>query len=71
MQKLRNITIRLMMVVILGTLCMLFGSVSLYSAWSLSQISKGNQADNQIIKQMAALSQEMTNIFVLLHGLIV
>lgn len=57
MQKLRNITIRLMMVVILGTLCMLFGSVSLYSAWSLSQISKGNQADNQIIKQMAALSQ--------------
>lgn len=57
MQKLRNITIRLMMIIILGTLCVLFGSVSLYSAWSLSQISEGNQSDNQIIKQMAALSQ--------------
>lgn len=57
MQKLRNITIRLMMIIILGTLCVLFGSVSLYSAWSLSQISEGNRADNQIIKQMAALSQ--------------
>ncbi|HCH49813.1 MAG TPA: methyl-accepting chemotaxis protein [Proteus sp.] len=57
MQKLRNITIRLMMLVILGLLCLVFGGVSAYSAWSLSQISKGNQADNQIIKQMAALSQ--------------
>lgn len=57
MRKLRNITIRLMMLVILGTLCVLFGGVSLYSAWALEQISKGNQSDNQIIKQMAALSQ--------------
>lgn len=57
MQKLRNVTIRLMMLVILGTLCLIFGGVSLYSAWSLSKISEGNQSDNQIIKQMAALSQ--------------
>lgn len=56
MQKLRNITIRLMMIIILGTLCVLFGSVSFYSAWSLSKISEGNQSDNKIIKQMAALS---------------
>ena len=57
MQKLRNITIRLMMIIILSTLCAIFGGVSLYSAWSLSKISAGNQEDNQIIKQMVALSQ--------------
>lgn len=57
MQKLRNYSIRAVMLVLLGILCLNLGGISLYSGWSLSRISDGIQVDRQLVKQMTVLSQ--------------
>ncbi|CAG9429154.1 methyl-accepting chemotaxis protein [Providencia alcalifaciens] len=57
MQKLRNYSIRAVMLVLLGILCINLGGISLYSGWSLSRISDGIHVDRQLVKQMTVLSQ--------------
>ncbi|WP_369308703.1 methyl-accepting chemotaxis protein [Providencia rettgeri] len=57
MQKLRNYSIRAVMLVLLGLLCLILGGTSLYSGWSLSRIADGNDIDRQLVKQMTVLSQ--------------
>ncbi|MEQ4620948.1 methyl-accepting chemotaxis protein [Providencia vermicola] len=57
MQKLRNYSIRAVMLILLGILGMILVSVSLYSVWSLSRMSDGNTLDRQLVKQMTVLSQ--------------
>lgn len=57
MQKLRNYSIRAVMLVLLGILCLILGGTSLYSGWSLSRIADGNDIDRQLVKQMTVLSQ--------------
>lgn len=57
MQKLRNYSIRAVMLVLLGILCVILGGTSLYSGWSLSRIADGNDIDRQLVKQMTVLSQ--------------
>lgn len=57
MQMLRNFTIRFVMLAILGIFCVMWAGVGLYSTWSLSRVSEGNDIDRQIVKQMTILSQ--------------
>lgn len=57
MQKLRNYSIRAVMLILLGILGMILVGVSLYSVWSLSRMSDGNTLDRQLVKQMTVLSQ--------------
>ncbi len=57
MQKLRNYSIRAVMLILLGLLCLILGGTSLYSGWSLSRIADGNDIDRQLVKQMTVLSQ--------------
>lgn len=57
MQMLRNFTIRFVMLTILGIFCLMWAGVGLYSTWSLSRVSDGNDIDRQIVKQMTILSQ--------------
>lgn len=57
MQKLRNYSIRAVMLVLLGFLCLILSGMSVYSVWSLSRISDGNEVDRQLVKQMTILSQ--------------
>ena len=57
MQMLRNFTIRFVMLTILGIFCLMWAGVGLYSTWSLSKMSDGNEIDRQLVKQMTVLSQ--------------
>ncbi|ANG94167.1 methyl-accepting chemotaxis protein [Enterobacteriaceae bacterium 155047] len=57
MQMLRNFTIRFVMLAILGLFCLMWAGVGLYSTWSLSRVSEGNEVDRQLVKQMTVLSQ--------------
>lgn len=57
MNMLRNFTIRFVMLTILGIFCLMWAGVGLYSTWSLSRVSDGNEVDRQLVKQMTILSQ--------------
>ncbi|RAU36489.1 methyl-accepting chemotaxis protein [Enterobacter sp. ECC-175] len=57
MQMLRNFTIRFVMLTILGIFCLMWAGVGLYSTWSLSRVSDGNEVDRQLVQQMTVLSQ--------------
>ena len=57
MNMLRNFTIRFVMLAILGIFCLMWAGVGLYSTWSLSRVSDGNEVDRQLGKQMTVLSQ--------------
>ncbi|MBT1728989.1 methyl-accepting chemotaxis protein [Enterobacter quasimori] len=57
MNMLRNFTIRFVMLTILGIFCLMWAGVGLYSTWSLSRVSDGNDVDRQLVKQMTVLSQ--------------
>ncbi|HAS1236821.1 methyl-accepting chemotaxis protein [Enterobacter cloacae] len=57
MNMLRNFTIRFVMLTILGIFCLMWAGVGLYSTWSLSHVSDGNEVDRQLVKQMTILSQ--------------
>jgi methyl-accepting chemotaxis protein len=57
MHMLRNFTIRFVMLTILGIFCLMWAGVGLYSTWSLSRVSDGNEIDRQIVKQMTLLGQ--------------
>ena len=56
MNMLRNFTIRFVMLTILGIFCLMWAGVGLYSTWSLSRVSDGNEVDRQLVKQMTVLS---------------
>ena len=57
MNMLRYLTIRVVMLTILGIFCLMWAGVGLYSTWSLSRVSDGNEVDRQLVKQMTVLSQ--------------
>ena len=57
MRLLRNLTIRLVMLSILGIFCVLWSGVGLYSVMSLTKVAEGNDVDRQLVKQMTVLSQ--------------
>ena len=57
MNMLRNFTIRFVMLAILGIFCLMWAGVGLYSTWSLSRVSEGNEVDRHLVKQMTVLSQ--------------
>lgn len=57
MQLLRNLSIRFVMLSILGILCLTLGCVSFYSDWSLSRVSDGNTTDRQLVRQLTVLNQ--------------
>lgn len=57
MQLLRNLSIRFVMLSILGILCLTLGCVSFYSDWSLSRVSDGNATDRQLVRQLTVLNQ--------------
>ena len=57
MNMLRNFTIRFVMLTILGIFCLMWAGVGLYSTWSLSRVSDGNEVDRQLVKQMTILSE--------------
>ncbi|KNC12080.1 chemotaxis protein [Klebsiella sp. RIT-PI-d] len=57
MRLLRNLTIRLVMLSILGIFCVLWSGVGLYSVMSLTKVAEGNDIDRQLVKQMTVLSQ--------------
>ena len=52
MKMLRNFTIRFVMLTILGIFCVMWAGVGLYSTWSLSRVSDGNDVDRQLVRQM-------------------
>lgn len=56
MKMLRNFTIRFVMLTILGIFCVMWAGVGLYSTWSLSRVSDGNDVDRQLVRQMTVLS---------------
>ncbi|AKL15134.1 TPA: methyl-accepting chemotaxis protein [Kluyvera intermedia] len=57
MRMLQNFTIRIVMLVILGLFGLLWSGVGLYSVFSLSKVSDGNEVDRQLVSQMTLLSQ--------------
>lgn len=57
MYLLKNFTIRIVMLAILG-LCLLWSGVGLFSLHALSKISEGNDIDRHLVKQMTVLNQE-------------
>ncbi|WP_312625672.1 methyl-accepting chemotaxis protein [Scandinavium sp.] len=57
MHLLRNFTIRLVMLTILGIFGLLWSGVGLYSVYSLSKVSQGNEVDRALVTQMTLLSQ--------------
>ncbi|MDX6020120.1 methyl-accepting chemotaxis protein [Scandinavium sp. V105_16] len=57
MHLLRNFTIRMVMLVILGIFGLLWSGVGLYSVYSLSKVAEGNQVDRELVAQMTLLSQ--------------
>ncbi|WP_045447528.1 methyl-accepting chemotaxis protein [Citrobacter sp. S-77] len=57
MRLLKNFTIRIVMLAILGLFCLLWSGVGLFSLHSLSKISEGNDIDRHLVQQMTILSQ--------------
>ena len=57
MRVLKNFTIRIVMLAILGLFCLLWSGVGLFSLHSLSKISEGNDIDRHLVHQMTVLSQ--------------
>ena len=57
MYLLKNFTIRIVMLAILGLFCLLWSGVGLFSLHALSKISEGNDIDRHLVKQMTVLSQ--------------
>ena len=57
MRLLKNFTIRIVMLAILGLFCLLWAGVGLFSLHSLSKISEGNDIDRHLVHQMTVLSQ--------------
>ena len=57
MRLLKNFTIRIAMLAILGLFCLLWSGVGLFSLHSLSKISEGNDIDRHLVHQMTVLSQ--------------
>ncbi|ENT4821841.1 methyl-accepting chemotaxis protein [Citrobacter farmeri] len=57
MHILRNFTIRVVMLTILGIFCLMWVGVGLYSTWSLSRVADGNEVDRHLVRQMTVLSQ--------------
>lgn len=57
MYLLKNFTIRIVMMAILGLFCLLWSGVGLFSLHALSKISEGNDIDRHLVKQMTVLSQ--------------
>ncbi|TKU29477.1 MULTISPECIES: methyl-accepting chemotaxis protein [unclassified Citrobacter] len=57
MGLLKNFTIRIVMLAILGLFCLLWSGVGLFSLHSLSKISEGNDIDSHLVHQMTVLSQ--------------
>lgn len=57
MGLLKNFTIRIVMLAILGLFCLLWSGVGLFSLHSLSKISEGNDIDRHLVHQMTVLSQ--------------
>ncbi|EIN8658872.1 Tar ligand binding domain-containing protein [Citrobacter freundii] len=57
MRLLKNFTIRIVMLAILGLFCLLWSGVGLFSLHSLSKISEGNDIDRHLVHQMTVLSQ--------------
>ncbi|EGT0639439.1 HAMP domain-containing protein [Citrobacter werkmanii] len=57
MGLLKNFTIRIVMLAILGLFCLLWSGVGLFSLHSLSKISEGNVIDRHLVHQMTVLSQ--------------
>ena len=57
MRLLKNFTIRIVMLAILGLFCLLWSGVGLFSLNSLSKISEGNDIDRHLVHQMTVLSQ--------------
>ncbi|AUU99516.1 methyl-accepting chemotaxis protein [Phytobacter ursingii] len=57
MRMLQNFTIRIVMLVILGLFGLLWSGVGLYSVFSLSKVSDGNEVDRQLVSQLTLLSQ--------------
>ena len=57
MRMLQNLTIRFVMLSILGIFCLLWSGVGLYSVSSLSKMAEGNEVDRQLVNQMTLLSQ--------------
>lgn len=52
MRLLKNFTIRIVMLAILGLFCLLWSGVGLFSLHSLSKISEGNDIDRHLVHQM-------------------
>ena len=57
MRLLKNLTIRIVMLAILGLFCLLWSGVGLFSLHSLPKISEGNDIDRHLVHQMTVLSQ--------------
>ncbi|EFE05949.1 methyl-accepting chemotaxis protein [Citrobacter youngae] len=57
MRLLKNFTIRIVMLAILGLFCLLWSGVGLFSLHSLTKISEGNDIDRHLVHQMTVLSQ--------------
>ena len=57
MRLLKNFTIRIVMLAILGLFCLLWSGVGLFSLHSLSKISEGTDIDRHLVHQMTVLSQ--------------
>lgn len=57
MGLLKDFTIRIVMLAILGLFCLLWSGVGLFSLHSLSKISEGNDIDRHLVHQMTVLSQ--------------
>lgn len=63
MGLLKNFTIRIVMLAILGLFCLLWSGVGLFSLHSLSKISEGNDIDRHLVHQMTVLSQGNVQYF--------
>lgn len=57
MYLLRNFTIRMVMLAILGIFALLWSGVGFYSVFSLSRVAEGNAVDRELVTQMTLLSQ--------------
>lgn len=57
MRLLQHFTIRSVMVAILGLLCLLWSGAGLFSVFSLSKMSQGNDVDRHLVRQMTVLSK--------------
>lgn len=57
MYLLRNLSIRVVMLTILGLFCLLWSGVGVFSIHALSNVTQGNEVDRHLVRQMTVLSQ--------------